>query len=99
FAPLDAVVVEIKRRPGEWVEPGQSVARLIRVDKLRAEAFVAATAVSHSLKGAPVAFTVDLPDAKGASFTGAVVFVDPEIDPVNGQARVWAEIDNPDLRL
>ena len=23
----------------------------------------------------------------------------PEVDPVNNQVRVWAELENPDLRL
>jgi macrolide-specific efflux system membrane fusion protein len=28
-----------------------------------------------------------------------VVFVSPEVDPVNGQVRIWAEIDNKSLVL
>jgi macrolide-specific efflux system membrane fusion protein len=30
---------------------------------------------------------------------GALRFVSPEIDPVTHQVRVWAEIDNRQLRL
>ena len=38
--------------------------------------------------------------AAGAErFTGQVVFVHPEVDPVNGQIRVWAEIVNRDALL
>jgi multidrug efflux pump subunit AcrA (membrane-fusion protein) len=37
---------------------------------------------------------VDLPEKGASTFKGKVVFVSPEINPVNGQARVWAEIDN-----
>jgi len=41
-----------------------------------------------------VVISVDLPDKGATTFNGKVVFVSPEINPVNGQARVWAEIDN-----
>ena len=29
-----------------------------------------------------------------ASYGGKVAFVSPEVDPITGQVRVWAEIDN-----
>jgi len=32
-------------------------------------------------------------------FQGKISFVSPEINPVNNQTRVWAEIENPDLKL
>jgi multidrug efflux pump subunit AcrA (membrane-fusion protein) len=32
-------------------------------------------------------------------FPGKIVFIDPEIDPVNAQVRVWVEVPNPGLRL
>ncbi len=32
-------------------------------------------------------------------FAGHIVFVNPEIDPLNSQVRVWAEVENPDLKL
>ena len=31
--------------------------------------------------------------------TGKVTFVSPEVDPVNHQVRVWAEVDNTELVL
>ena len=34
-----------------------------------------------------------------STIAGKIVFVSPEIDPVNGQVRVWAEIDNTDFKL
>ncbi len=36
---------------------------------------------------------------KKSSFAGQIVFVSPEVDPITGQVRVWAEIDNKDSRL
>jgi len=46
-----------------------------------------------------VKLTVDLPGEPGAEFPGTVVFLSPEIDPVNSQISIWVEIDNEDLRL
>ena len=42
---IAGVVVEIKRRKGEWVEPGETVIRILRIDSLRAEGFVDASQV------------------------------------------------------
>jgi len=36
---------------------------------------------------------------KPMEFAGHIVFVNPEIDPLNSQVRVWAEVENPDLKL
>lgn len=93
-APLDGIVVDITLRPGEWVMPGEEVLRILRIDRLRADGFVKADEVTGTLKGAPVTLTVDpLGEAK-ASFTGKVVFVSPEISPVDRKVRIWAAIEN-----
>ncbi|MEX0718852.1 MAG: HlyD family efflux transporter periplasmic adaptor subunit [Planctomycetaceae bacterium] len=98
-APIDGVVVEIHRRGGEWVQPGDRVLRIVRMDRLRAEGFIDAAQSRAEIRGAPAELRVLLPDDPQATFAGKVVFVSPEIDPVNGQVRVWAEFDNPDSRL
>ncbi|HEX4147984.1 MAG TPA: efflux RND transporter periplasmic adaptor subunit [Pirellulales bacterium] len=98
-APIAGMVVQIKRHRGEWLEPGQSVMRLVRLDRLRAEGFVAARELGENINGRPVTLSVDLPGRSGAKFTGKVVFVSPEINAVNGQVRVWAEIENAGLEL
>ena len=36
-APLSGMVVQVNRHAGEWVEPGNTVFRIVRVDRLRAE--------------------------------------------------------------
>jgi macrolide-specific efflux system membrane fusion protein len=97
-APLAGFVAEVNRHQGEWVQPGQSIARLLRLDRLRAEGLVSAAEVRGDLKGRQATLTVDI-DGRPASFTGTVTFASPEIDPVNGQVRIWAEIDNPQLKL
>jgi macrolide-specific efflux system membrane fusion protein len=98
-SPLDGMVVEVYRRAGEWVEPGEKVARVIRVDKLRAEGFLELSEFRADLVGTPVTVTVDVPGAGPTRVSGRLVFVSPEVDPVNRQVRVAADVENQDLRL
>ena len=99
LAPLPGMVVEVERQRGEWVQPGDTVVRIVRLDRLRAEGFIAAPAARADLAGCPVRLEVDLPEKASAVFVGKLVFVSPEVDPVNNQVRVLAEIDNPESLL
>lgn len=98
-APLIGFVAEVYRHRGEWVQPGQPILRMVRLDRLRAEGLVDARSVPGDINGRPVKLTVQLNDQATATYAGKLAFVSPEIDPVNGQVRIWAEIDNIDLKL
>ena len=98
-SPLDGIVVQIHRREGEWVHLGEKVIRLVRIDRLRVEAYVNLNSKLASLENAPVQLTVEFPDSETKTFSGEIVFINPEADPVNGQIRIWAEIENRDRLL
>jgi RND family efflux transporter MFP subunit len=98
-SPFTGVVVQIKRHKGEWVQLGESIVRIVRVDRLRAEAFLSSRDVGGDLAGRPVSLIVDLPGAPKSEFPGKIAFISPEVNPVNGQFRVWAEIENRDQLL
>ncbi len=98
-APLSGMVVQVNRRRGEWVKPGDAVVRVLRLDRLRAEGFLRAQDASPDLLGRRVRLQVDLPGRPGAEFAGKIVFLDPEIDPVNSQVRIWAELENQGLQV
>ena len=98
-APVGGMVVEILRRRGEWVEPGDNVLRIMRIDRLRAEGLVAVEHAMRGLHGAPAEITVEAPGQPPVTVTGRIVFVNPEINPVNGRLRVRAEFENPQGRL
>jgi multidrug efflux pump subunit AcrA (membrane-fusion protein) len=98
-APFDGVIVQVFVRLGEWVEPGQKALRIVNIDRLKAEGFLPATAADAKLLGAPVRLTLDLAGEDAAAFEGKVSFVCPEVDPITGQVRVWAEIENAAGRL
>ena len=98
-APIDGVVVQVYRRSGEWVEPGQQVVRILRMDRLRVEGFVDSSRVEDFPVGSSVELDVETDEETPTMFPGKLVYVSPEVDPVNNQVRVWAEIDNPEMRL
>ena len=98
-APLSGMVVEVYRRRGEWVEPGGKVLRILRMDRMRAEGFVHVRDAPDGLHDRSVTLVVHVPGRPATRFRGKVAYVSPEIDPVNGQIRMWAEIENPDLKL
>jgi macrolide-specific efflux system membrane fusion protein len=98
-APLSGVIVQVHKHRGEWVEPGQTVLRMLRVDRLRVEGLVNIRKISGDPSGRRATLTVDLPGRAGVEFEGAIVFVSPEVNPVNGQVRIWAEVENRDLAL
>ncbi|MDZ4780985.1 MAG: HlyD family efflux transporter periplasmic adaptor subunit [Planctomycetia bacterium] len=98
-APIDGVVVQVNRQQGEWVKPGDSVLRVVRIDRLRTEGFLLHNDFPEDPTGRRVMLTVDLPGRKQAKYPGKVTFVSPEVNPVSGQVRFWAEIENQDGKL
>jgi macrolide-specific efflux system membrane fusion protein len=95
-APINGVVVEVLRQPGEWVEPGDKVLRIVRLDRLRVEGLIEVPDIASDLRNAQVTLSLNVPGRGPTNFPGKIVFVSPEINPVNGQVRIWAEVENKD---
>jgi macrolide-specific efflux system membrane fusion protein len=98
-APVPGRIVQVFRRQGEWVEPGQTVFRILRIDRLKAVGFLEAAQLTDDLTGRPVTLSVTSPTGDIDQYPGEVKFVHSEVNPVSGQVDFWAEIDNSDLRL
>lgn len=98
-SPIEGMVVNVFRQQGEWVEPSDSVVKVVRIDRLRAEGFVRNEDALSTLENRTARVTVEIPNRESIVTEGKIVFVDPEVDPVNGQVRVWAEIENVGLKL
>lgn len=94
LAPIDAVVVDVTRHIGEWVNPGDRLLRLLRMDKLRVEGTLTLAAVPpDEVVGRPVTVTAELTARREVRLPGKVVFVDPLIGP-GGKYRVIADVEN-----
>jgi len=102
-APAAGVVVSVEKRAGEWVEPGTDLLRIVRIDQLRVEGFISAEVASPRLVGRSARIAMaDKQSSKSTdnqSWPGRVVFVSPDVNPVNSQVRVFIEVDNPDGML
>lgn len=92
-APLSGVVVERMRHIGEWVEPGDTVLRIIRLDRLQVEGYVEAGEAQRIAAGDTARITAAGP-AGTRSAVGEITFISPEVDSVNSQVQVRAEFEN-----
>lgn len=93
LAPFAGAVTLVRGRVGEWLEVGEPVMRLVAVDRLRAEGFMQAEQASNDLVGNEVLLSIEIA-GKQQQIKGVLRFISPEMDPVTGQVRVWAEIIN-----
>jgi multidrug efflux pump subunit AcrA (membrane-fusion protein) len=80
-APLDAMVMELKPHAGEWVQAGDTITRLLRLDLLRVEGTLDAKSYRPSeIQDQPVQVVVTLPHGQKESFSGKIVFVRPVVE-------------------
>lgn len=97
-APFSGMIVEQYHHRGEWLEPGEPIFRIVRLDRLVVEGYAEADALHHSMKGARVEVTSS--DGRSSfRVQGKLTLVSPEIDPVNQQVQIRALVDNVEGKL
>jgi RND family efflux transporter MFP subunit len=99
FTPISGMVVQVSFHPGEWVETGKSVARVLRLDRLGCEGHVRADSVDVSMIGRPVQITIRPLNGKSVTLPGQLTFVDPQVSRIKKDVLVRAEFDNPKLTI
>ena len=93
-SPLDGVVVQLFPHEGEWMQPGDPLARVVRADKLRVEAYVDSSRWNpEQVRDRPVTAEVVLADNRREQFKGRIVFTSPIVES-GGDYRVFAEVEN-----
>jgi macrolide-specific efflux system membrane fusion protein len=93
LAPIDGIVVKRYVDPGEWVQPGEDVLRIVRMNRVRIEGLVDESQVSRVQLRQGQRVTVRLGPDRTPSVPGHVVYVSPMM--VSGSRfEVWAEVDN-----
>lgn len=94
IAPLDGVIVERPKHEGEWVQPGETIVKIVNMKTLRVEGFVIASQHSRQqMTGAPVLVSVELPGGQIETAEGTIEFVSP-VTEASGEYRVWTEVQN-----
>jgi membrane fusion protein (multidrug efflux system) len=82
---------------GEFVNVGQDLVTLVRLDPIEVDFSVPESALAQLRDGQAIQVTVDA--FPGDTFDGKVVAIDPVIDPNSRSAKLRAQIPNPDHRL
>ncbi len=97
-SPVSGMVVAIEKRTGEWVEPGAVAVRIVEIDRLRIEGFLKAEQADNTLLNRDAQVEIMLAGKKIQS-KAKLVFISPEVNPINSQVRVFLDIDNSDGKL
>ena len=93
-SPIAGIVVEVAKQRGEWVNPGDMVAQVVRLDKLRVSGELEIADVDPaSVKDRPVRLVATLTGGRLEEFVGKVVFVDPRVTQ-SGSFHIHADVDN-----
>lgn len=93
-APVDGVVVDIRKDVAEWVQPGDPVFRIVRMDKLRVEGYVNASEVHQDeIRDKAVRVIVHQPRGEKVELAGRIDFASPIIE-ANGEFRVHCDVKN-----
>lgn len=82
---------------GEFVNAGQDLVTLVKLDPIEVDFSVPETVLDQLRNGQKIDIIVDA--FPGDAFGGKVVAIDPVIDPNTRSAKLRAQIPNPDFRL
>jgi membrane fusion protein (multidrug efflux system) len=82
---------------GEYVNAGQELVTLVRLDPIEVDFSVPEGALSQLSRGQKISITVD--GSPNDRFGGEVVAIDPSIDVNSRSVKLRAQIANPDGRL
>lgn len=93
-APFDGIVGLRNVSVGEYVEPGQKLVNLEKIDPIKLDFSVAERYLPYVRQGAEVRMRVDAIGDR--VFTGKVYAINPQIDPAGRSIALRAEVPNPE---
>ncbi|HJN10432.1 MAG TPA: HlyD family efflux transporter periplasmic adaptor subunit [Pirellulaceae bacterium] len=97
-APFKGVVIDVLKQEGQWVDIGEPVIRVVRMDRLRVDGFLDGKEFNPSdLSDRQVVVKVQLARGQMEQFTGKVTFISPLVQAGN-QYRIRAEVENRQRR-
>jgi len=93
-APFDGIVGLRTVSRGDYVQPGETMVNLEKIDPIKVDFSVAERYLADVRSGAEVHLTVDALGDR--SFTGKVYAINPQIDPAGRSIALRAQVPNPD---
>ena len=95
LSPMDGQIVQVYRHVGDWVNPGDPIIHLVRMDRLRVDGLISAAEFApEEVMGKPVEIIVRLTRGRTARLKSKISFASPIVE-ANGRYRISAEINNP----
>lgn len=93
-SPIDGEVVQVYRKVGEWVSPGDPILRIIDLRTLRVEGFLKINEyLRQSIMGQPVVVEIKMPGGRSETFESTISYVSPLVQ-ASGDYRVVCEVEN-----
>lgn len=93
LSPLNGVIVRKYKHEGDWVQPGETVLKIIQMDRLWVEGNCDATEhARHEVINRPVKITVELTGGGTEVVQGKVVFASPLV--ISNEYKIRAEVQN-----
>ena len=93
-SPIDGEVVQVYRKIGEWVSPGDPLIRVVDLRTLRVEGFLKINDyLRQDIAGQPVIVEIQLPGGRTESFESTITYVSPLVQ-ASGDYRVVCEVKN-----
>lgn len=96
-SPFKAQVIEVYKKVGDWVQPGDPVMHVMGLDRLRVKGFVLSSqAAPNEVMGKPAVITIYGAGNKQHTLKGIVGFASPNIEGIGAsqQFRIWVDVDN-----
>ena len=94
LAPFAGTVIEIHKQQNEWVNAGEPVLRVVRLDRLHVDGFLDGSLYNPSeIADRPVTVEVELARGQIERFVGKVIYVSPQLQAGN-RYRFRAEVEN-----
>lgn len=92
-SPVTGIVMELNKDAGEWVNAGDNVMRVARMDQLYVEGWLDPGLFNpHDVHGRPVTVVATLAQGEQVEFSGRVVFV--ALEKFSTGVSVRAQVDN-----
>jgi len=93
-SPIDGEVVQVYRKIGEWLSPGDPILRIVDLKTLRVEGFLKINNyLRQDIAGQPVIVEIQLPGGRTESFESTINYVSPLVQ-ASGDYRVVCEVTN-----
>lgn len=94
MTPIDGEIVSRNKHVGEWVNPGDTVLRVVHFEKLRVEGFLKSSEYDpRDVAQRPVTVEVELARGRRVRLPGKITYVSPLVQ-AGAEYRVWADVAN-----